>query len=595
MNYLLLLLLFPLNIYASRLDPIIVSSKTETSSSSVTSSHQVLSSSEFNKENLSTAIETLRSVPGIYINQTGGPGAQASIYIRGSEVRHVLILIDGVKVNDPSNPDKQFNAANLSSLDIEKVEVIKGAQSVLYGSDAIGGVINVITKKGEPKQSVEVEVGFQKQISGSVSVVKDRSVTYLNAYHAESEGISAKKDEDELDGYNKQGFTINHSHSFEKVEAHWMIKMMKDFVEDDGYDASFKFVDDKEANSKSLQQIYKQALTFQTNGGTLKHNISLNKTDRLVKYYNTTKSKYVETSYTGSSLTQDLHWLKRFGIGEAVVGFSHEYESFDQSGIDKKKANLYSLYTSVNHKLRQYIFNIGLRSDSHESFGSIFTYNIGFGKKFSGRKQIKLNHATGFKAPSIYQLYVPYDGAYKVGNEDLQPEKSRTFDLSFKQMGKNHYEVTLFNNFIYDYFYYATDGYSNKGSFNSQGIELSAGQKTKSLSFKEGITLAEFDLSGDDKVLRRPEQKIDLGIEHNLNDLISLGYDWRWISKRHDKSAGKRVKLEAYDISNISLRYKRGSHAYQLGVNNLFDREYEDIYDYGTPGITLFAKAQFNY
>lgn len=593
--YYLLLLLLSLNSFASRLDPIIVSSKTESSSSNMTSSHSVIDSKNLSKTNLSSAIESLKSVSGVYINQTGGPGSQAAIYIRGSEVRHVLVLIDGVKVNDPSNPDKQFNAANLSSLDIEKIEVIKGAQSVLYGSDAIGGVINIITKKGEPRQSVELELGFQKQISTSFSVVRDRSVTYLNTYYAESEGISAKKDEDELDGYEKKGLTLNHSHSFSNFEMEWMIKIMQDFVEDDGYSGTgfdVKFVDDLNANSKSLQQVYKQTLIKKIGAGVLKHNISLNKTNREVKYFDTTSGTYKNVSYGGSSLLQDINWLKKFGLGEAVVGFTHEYETFSKTSIDEKKNNLYSLYSAVNHKLKQYFFNIGLRSDNHESFGSILTYNLGLGKKFSGRKQLKFNHATGFKAPSVYQLYVPYDGIYKVGNEDLEPEKSKTFDLSFKQMGKNSYEVTIFNNYIHNYFYHSTDGYTNKGSFNSQGIEVSARQKFSKWSFSEGVTLAEFDLSGDQKVLRRPEQKVDLSTEYKVNDSSSIDYDLRWISSRFDLSD---VVLDSYDVSSVAYRYTHGKNTYQLGVDNIFDREYEDVSGYGTLGMTLFAKAKFNY
>lgn len=592
---LLLLLLFPLSVFGSRLDPVIVSSRTESQSSNLTSSHTVIDNKTLEKENVSVAIEALRNVPGVYITQSGGLGAQASIFIRGSEVRHVLVLIDGIKVNDPSNPDKQFNAANLSTLDIEKIEVIKGAQSVLYGSDAIGGVINIVTKKGEPKQTVGVELGFQKQIHGSMSVVGERGVTYLNSYYAESEGISAKKDADELDGFFKKGVTLNHSQSFDSFEAKWMIKIMQDYVEDDGYDASYKFVDDKNAYSKSLQQIYNQTITKNTNSGTFKYSIALNKIDRSVKFYDTNRSDYSLTAYSGSNLIQDITFLKKFGLGEAVVGLSHEYETFNKSGIDQRKANLYSVFTSVNHMLKRNFLNIGLRSDTHETFGNVFTYNLGVGRKFSGRKQIKFNHATGFKAPSIYQLFVPYDGAYKVGNEDLQPERSRTFDLSFKQMGANSYEITLFNNFIYDYFYYSSDGYENKGSFNSQGLEVSASQKTKQVILKEGITLAKFDLSDDDEVLRRPEQKIDFNIDYNLTDNFKLNAHWKWIATRYDSVSSQEVVMDAYDLTNISVRYQHFKNDYLLGINNLFDREYEDIAGYGTMGLTLFARANFNY
>jgi vitamin B12 transporter len=585
-----------LSSYAQRLDPIIVTSKTHAKSSELTSSHNVITKQQMQTEVMSNVIEALRSLPGIYINQTGGPGSQASIFIRGSEVRHVLVLIDGVKVNDPSNPDKQFNAANLSLIDIEKIEVIKGAQSVLYGSDAIGGVINIITKKGEPRQQVGVEYGLQQQVHGAITRVGHNSVTYLNLLQAQSEGISAKYGGLEKDGFEKKGLTLNHSQSFGKLEIDWMAKLQQDFVEDDGMDSSFNFVDDENAYSKSLQQLYKQGLSYQTDKMIFKHNLSLNKTDRLVKYFDTDKSAYLQVNYAGSTLAQDL--MASFdSLGtQTVMGLSHEYETFKKDGLEAHKFNLYSAYAAVNQEVDRTFWNIGLRGDYHEQFKSIATYNLGVGYNFENRRQLKLNHATGFKSPSIYQLYIPYDGPYKVGNPDLRPEKSRTFDLTYLQRGLFSYELTLFNNYIYDYFYYDSSGYSNQGSFNSQGIEISARQKFEhGLEIKEGVTLAKFDLSSGKKVLRRPEQKIDLGIDYKMNEQVLFSLDWRWISARFDSQAGKEKVLPAYDLVNFVTKYHWGSHDLQVGVNNLFDRKYFEVYDYSTLGMTVFMRANFNY
>lgn len=592
----ILLFFIPLSSLASRLDPVIVSSRTNTQSSNITSSHEVIDSKKVDNENLSVAIETLKNSPGVYVAQNGGPGGQASIFIRGSEVRHVLVLIDGIKVNDPSNPNKTFNAANLSTLDIEKIEIIKGAQSVLYGADAIGGVINIITKKGQPRQTINTELGFQNQIGGSLNIVKDNSVTYFNGYYAESEGISTNKDGDERDGYTKQGFTLNHSHSFETLDVKWMVKILQDNVEDDRFDNSNNFLDDPEAYSRSLQQVYNQTITKNIGEGELKYSLSLNKMDREVNYFNTTNTRYEQLIFEGSTILQDINFLRTDGITETIVGLSHEYESFAQTGIERSKVNLYSVYLAFNHQMQQNFMNFGLRNDHHEAFGDILTYNLGLGRKFSNRRQLKFNYSTGFKAPSLYQLYGVFNGNFQIGNKDLEPEKSRTMDLSFKKMGKNSYEVTLFNSYIYNFFFIPTGGvYTNKGSFNSQGIEASAKQKVKKASFTQGFTLSQFDLSGDDNVLRRPEEKVDLDFEYELSDSLSFRYHWRWVASRFDKRGSTEYILPAYDLSNISLSYKKNAHDYHLGINNVFDREYEDVFGYGVMGFTLFAKANFNY
>lgn len=596
MRVALLVYLFSFHLLAARLDPIIVTSKTNSNSSNLTPSHEVLGGSKLEDKMTSNVIESLKSIPGVFINQTGGPGAQASIYLRGSEVRHVLVLIDGVKVNDPSNPDKQFNAANLSSLDIEKIEVIKGAQSVLYGSDAIGGVINIITKKGEPHQRVGLELGFQTGVDGSISIVGQRSVSYINFLAAQSDGISAKKNGDEKDGYLKKNFTLNHSQSFKNFEAHWLVKILEDFVEDDRYDTSFNFVDDPKAFSKSNQKILKQKLKFEKEVGIINHSISHNQTKRQVNLFVSSASDYKEVSYEGATLINDLNIMKKLSLAELVVGVTHEYETFSKSNIDSRKFNLYSAYGSVNHRIQEYFFNLGLRADHHETFGSVLNYNLGLGKKLENRKQIKINHATGFKAPTIYQLYVPQDGALNVGNEDLAPEKSKTIDITYSKMGWNNYQVTFFNSYIYNYINFTAGGYDNLGSFNSSGVEISLGQKNETFEFRQGVTLADFSVSSGQNVYRRPEQKVDFSASYNISDYTLVNLEWRWVGNRLDITAAQEeVSLRAYDLLNLSVKYKEKDADYQLGVNNIFDREYYDVFDYSTLGMTVFGKVNYFY
>lgn len=596
MRFLLLSFIISSHLFAARLDPIIVTSKTESTSSNMTSGHTVLTSEDLDGQMTGNVIEALRSVPGVFINQTGGPGGQASIYIRGSEVRHVLVLIDGVKVNDPSTLDKQFNAANLSSLDIEKIEVIKGAQSVLYGSDAIGGVINIITKKGEPKQRVGLEIGFQTQVDGALSVVRDRSVTYVNAVAAQGDGISSKKDGAENDGFLKKGLTINHSHFLGEIEADWMFKVLDDFVEIDGFDTSLKFVDDEESYTKTNQQLFKQGLKYEDSFGTLKHILSVNRTKREFYTLDVVEDEYELTKSQGETVTNNVSLLKRLARGEYVIGFMHEYETFEQTGFDQRKINLSSLYGSVNHTLKDYFFNLGLRADNHEIFGTVATYNVGLGKKYSGRRSLKFNAATGFKAPTMYQLFVPREGVSQVANKDLQPEKSNTLDLTYSKMGKNNYEVSIFNSHIYDYINFSSDGYFNSGSFTSTGLEVSMSQKLDKLKFKEGVTVSKLSLSSDQKVLRRPQEKIDFRFDYQMSDYSSFRLDWVWIGNRFDQTDSQDiVTLDAYDLLNTSLNYSDKGVDYQLGVNNVFDREYTDIFDYGTLGLTVFAKMSHNY
>lgn len=578
--------LFSSNIFASRLDPIIISSKNEIQSSELTSSHAVIDSTEIENQVSTNLVDVLREVPGVYISQSGGPGSQASITIRGSEVRHVLVLIDGVKVNDPSNGDKQFNLANLSNLDIERIEILKGAQSVLFGSDAIGGAINIITKKGDGKNRLGLETGFQNQIYNSTTIYGTDSVFYLNGYYAESSGISAKKNGDEKDGYINRGITLNFLKDLGSVEMEWQYKLMDNFVENDGMDSSYNFIDDKIPYSKSTQQIFQQKSIIDK----FKHTLSFNKVDRYSKFYDSDISDYALINYNGGIVTNDFNYNNKISKGSYVLGLSHEYEFFTKSGIDNKKSNLYSAYFSMVKNRDSYFYNLGLRTDTHQTFGNYLTYNLGIGNHLENRKEWKINYSTGFKSPTMYQLYVDKDGIYNPGNENLHPETSRSMDLSYLKKGDNSYEFTLFNNFIDDYIKYGTP-YTNSGSFHSYGIESILGQKFNKVSFSESLTLSKYHLSSGD-VLKKPTEKFDFKINYSLNDEDFISVSGMWVSSRLDYGSNE---LKAYDLWSLFYKKSKKTYNYQIGIRNLFDKNYSETYDYGVQGLTAYLKLEYIY
>lgn len=579
-------LLLPSLVFASRLDPVIFSSKNDAQSSELTSAHTLLEKEEM-EENISTNIvDSLREIPGVYISQTGGPGAQASISIRGSEVRHVLVLIDGIKVNDPSNADKQFNFANISIVDIERVEVLKGSQSVLYGSDAIGGVINIITKKGENRGAVGFETGFQRQVYNSTSIYRDRTVVYVNAFYAESDGISAKDNGKEKDGYENKGLTLNITHDFENFEMDWQYKLNQNHIENDGINSSYDFIDDVKPYSNSTHQVFSQKIIK----NNFKHTLSLNKFDRYSNFYNTDKSDYVLTNYYGSVITNDFNYKLKIDKGHLVLGLTHEYESFGKSEVNDQKSNLYSAYISTVKNIDDKFFNLGLRSDTHQAFGQYTSFNIGGGLNFEDRKQIKINYATGFKSPTLYQLYVDRDGQYKPGNKNLHPETSRSLDLSYLKNGPIGYSFTLFNSYIDDYINFGSP-YYNAGSFHSYGVEMALRQNFNQFEVKEGLTLSKYHLSRG-TVYKKPKEKFDFNFMYKITDNDKLGIDYMWVSARKDFG---NKELSSYDLWN--LIYKRGFKAasIQFGIRNLFDRKYYEAYDYGTQGLTGYLKYELYY
>src|SRR4030043_196166 len=177
---------------------VVTATRVETPIEEIASSITIISSKEIERKQKTTVLEALRNIPGLDVVQTGGAGSQTSIFLRGANSEHTLVMIDGVEVNDPISPGRSYNFANLTVDNIERIEIIRGPHSTLYGSDAIGGVINIITKKGagEPKVWTSFEAGSYatfKEVVGSDGEIRGLHYS-LTCSRLDTEGIS-KADE----------------------------------------------------------------------------------------------------------------------------------------------------------------------------------------------------------------------------------------------------------------------------------------------------------------------------------------------------------------------------------------------------------------
>ncbi len=574
---------------ASKLDPVIYSVKNESSSSMLASSHYVLNQKQIEQFHSNDVLELLKTIPGIYVAQTGGAGSQVSISVRGSESSQVLVLIDGIKVNDSSESSRKFNMPSLSSLDIERIEVLKGAQSVQFGSNAQGGVISIITKKSTKHGGkVKLNLGAQKGISNSISVYKDSSVLYLDAFYNEEQEVSAQEVGSEKDLSLNKGATLNYSKVFSSFEMNWKLKVLDSFAETDGFGK-----DDLGAYNKSVQQIYSQQISKSFGDDSLIYNLSLNKNDRYNKY---DYSGYKIDNYSGQMITNEFIYKLEGKKIKSTFGLASEIETFEKTSISEKKASMASAYSLFYIPMNDKFASIGLRNDTHEEFGNHLTYSFGLGKNFEGRKQIKLHYATGFKAPTLYQLYVEQDGFYKPGNENLHPETSRSIDLTFRKMGRQvYYEATIFDTHTDD----KISGDSNNdykninsGSERVYGIETVVGHNMNYFTFENSLSLYKFDLSDNKRALKRPAQKVNIKAGYKISDTSSLNIDWSWISSRFD--FGEK-HMAAYDITNISYTKSLSEWGIKVGVKNLFDRDYVESVGYSTYGFTGYFDLSMKY
>ncbi|MCO4753289.1 MAG: TonB-dependent receptor [Bacteriovoracaceae bacterium] len=585
MKFILFLLPLFANAQTHRLESVIVGSKRVVDQDKFTT--DVESITEFSHSGNEKVLDSLESLPGVSINQSGAPGQQASIRIRGSEDRHVLVLIDGIRVNDPSSIGKSFNAALLNVGDIEKIEVLKGAQTLLYGSEAIAGVVNIITKKNNPKNYVSINGGYSNGIQLDNTFIAGNSIIHTHLFHDKASGISAAESGDEKDGYENKGATLNFYHSFnDKLQGDWTYKVMDQFVETDSVNFTTGVPEDARGDyAKSIQQIFSQKLSFTHKSDKFSYLLGMNKMDRF------SKSSGTIFGYSATEYTNELTWNRKLSDGSLLIGLENLSETFSQDGIDEKYAALTSAVVVRDYDYGSWFGQYGIRTSFHTEYEDAFSPSVGVGKYF-GEHRFSINLQKGFKAPSLYQLYAPAIGALKIGNNELRPESSESVDLNYNF--KKLVELSLFFTHISDVIEFG-DGYENADWLESYGVELNSELSLGSYTLRPGIFLANFTTADGNKALRRPSQKASVGILKDFKNNQSLRVDYVWSGKSYDRVNGIEKELSPYSVVDIHYEKITGDIIYNLGVENALDEEYNEVFGYSSQPVTFYGRLKYSY
>ena len=442
-----------------RLDPVVVTAtRTGTPLSQIASSVTVITAEEIEAKQQTQVLDVLRSVPGVNIMQQGPAGANSSIFLRGTDNKHTLVLVDGIEFRDTSTIGGGANIANLSVDNIEQIEVVRGAQSVLYGSDAIGGVINIITRKGTttPQSHISIEGGSYNTWRGNAgfSVAKDLVSTSFSVSQVETEGFSA---------YNEDnGFTENDSHKSTSMSFNIGINPVEFFslnlllrATTSEYDYDTDIFDLATYSSTPKEDgIYQDSreLIGRIEGGL---NLFDDRWKMVIGAARTeTKREYWDDSeYNGKVTKFDLQNTFRLNQNHTIVaGIENEKEVFDSYyySITEGETTTNAAFLQEQITIGNFNAAIGIRFDDHEKFGSETTWRISSGYSLAATgTRLKGSVGTGFKAPSLYQLFDSYSG-----NQDLKAETSLGYDIGIEQgLFDNSLiiQVTWFHNDIDNY------------------------------------------------------------------------------------------------------------------------------------------------
>ena len=597
---------------------VITATRIPTAQAEVASSISVVTAADIAARQIRTLPDLLKEVPGLNVVQSGGPGGQTSVFMRGTNSNHTKVLIDGIDVSDPSSPNASFDFGQLLTADIEKVEILRGPQSGLYGSDAIGGVINVITTSGAgaPHASVSTEAGsfdtFNQMVAGSGSLGQFHYTTTVDHLHSSATPVTPldylppgqrriDDDYDNLTASTKLGFQISGNFDVGLVARYTNSHLH--FTGDDF--ANFPSTPDTAQSESKTRQYYTRATA---------HLVSVNGVlDQTVgAAYNNIRSYDFSpdgppTDNFGARVKFDWQGIIALSQNEKLIlGAEHQRDSITLPiSADTTISSGYAeLQSSFSDRLYE---TLAARYDDNDRFGSKVTYRFAPAYLImeSGTK-LKASIGSGFKAPTLSEMFQSFHfpGFDFFANPNLRPETSVGWDAGFEQTVTGdvfQVGVTYFHNNIKNLIETNTTSYLNIGRAVTDGVEnfvLYRALSTLNFRFDYTYTQATDEMT-QLELLRRPKNKESLNTAWQASDRLALNATLlsvsSWIDVNRDGSI-PRLTAPGYTTLNVAGSYVISANwALTARIDNLFNRHYQnpDAFDQSTLGLFAGIKAHF--
>jgi vitamin B12 transporter len=595
--------------------------RSDTPINQVASSVTVIDSAQLAQKNKRTALDVLRTVPGVTVAASGGVGQNARVFLRGTNSNHVLVVMDGVVLNDPSDPATAFDFSNLTTDNIERIEVLRGPQSALYGSQAFGGVINISSKKGSgaPKYTGLAEYGrynSSKLELGTNGELGNTSYSF-NAAKSHTDGVSSfgkKYGGKEKDGNNTYTFSGNvQSRLTDIFTAKLNGRYNRTDTDFDSVGSIGNFGarpdDDIHPNTDNRQINLRGSGELSLLGGKWVQELGLSTLNfnrqNISEYFDAFFApQFGRQYYDGRRDTVDwIHHLKLLPQHNTTIGAEFYTDYFKTVNLASQNADNMAIFANDQYSFTPNLYvNYGGRLDNHQSFGKQFTYRVAPGYNIASTgTRVKASYGTSYKAPSLAQLFDPTSG-----NTDLGPEKSKGYDVGFEQTlwdDKITFGSTYFRNNITDLIGFGPSPLFltlNVGKARTQGVENNISIKPLdnwTMNLAHTYTLTE-NRNRDTELLRRPKHQVNLGTTYQYSTVGDIGLNMRYASSRRDFywSNSALTTLNGFTVFDVSTNYKVNDNATVYArVENLLDKRYEEVSGYGMPGVGLYVGVKASY
>lgn len=551
----------------------------------------VITEADIQQYNANDVLGILSAQAGINVVQSGGGGQATSIFMRGTNANQHLILIDGVPIQDPTSIGSAAYLEHISPEMIERIEIVRGNVSAIYGSRAIGGVIQIFTKKGEgkPRAFASAEMGSQgtrKANAGLSGSANNQQTRYMiSASKFKTDGFSAMDASQnanvnpDKDRSENASVSVNVSHEWQaghELGARLYFSDAEFDYDDGGSWAAASNTHSGEVKQEIIGLYSKNRLSSNWHS---KLAISSTEVDRA---YN---SAGIEYGY--ESQTNILQWNNEVMLSPVWM-MTAGIDLADEKAQSYSSRTNQSVYLGLVGDIDKHHFQWNVRHDHVGDSGSDTTGYLGYGYDLNGQWKLLASASTAFLAPSLYQLYDPY-----VGNPDLNAEQATSYELGVQYTkGATLARMTLFSSRVRDQIDYVylgglTGEYINIARAKNIGLELAAQTTVDNTDLKASLMIQNPENADTgEALLRRPTTQASFSATKSIGKW-RFGGDVEYVGDRRDSSS---VELPAYWLCHLHARYQLAKDvAVRTRIENVFDRDYQTSYGYNQAPFGIFV------
>ncbi len=576
---------------------------------------KIISREDIERAQGRTLAQLLSQVVGVNVSGSDSNiGENLSLFVRGSSAGNTLLLVDGISLNDASSITNDYNLAAITIDQIERIEILKGASSTLWGSDAVAGVVNIITKKGygNMQGNMLASAGSYNTFKQNVGMSGKLNQTSLafNWMRIQSDGFSSAKnvsggDPFETDAFKQHSLNANAGRNItSKINVNLGVNYSRSIA---GYDAG-AFTDNRE------NDLFKKSFL-----ASLKSRYQLDKGElSLIFSQNNISNRFEEsgiiTNNKGSvSNIQTILVYRLNELFDITSGINYKYTSTDQKSPyatlsrDDANSHLMSVYTSLFFKKGIFRNELGGRYNYHSSYGDNFTYTLNPSLLFLGKYKVYANLSSAYKVPGLYQL------ASDFKNENgLKPETTYNTEFGLETdilADKLFLSASFFKRRIKDVIDFGMSPtgkfqYENANTEKAEGLEADITFKWNKLfrlsafyTYTDGYIVKDISES---PIMRRPKHSAGASLDYTISKRVAAVLIHKWIGERHDtyfdlsSYATNEVKLSGYHRTDLYIQYQPSQKfVFFIDAKNVFDRQFSEFIGYNSAGINFNTGINF--